>query len=286
MKLLNRMPLPNKACGRCLPAISFILLYAILLLPAIAQENRPAPRTSGAESGTQQVAEPKPANDEPAKTTTKAAEAGEQRAGTSSPGAALAEASREAAGEEEENAQFKQSPSVRFLAGHLGLGLKSAYWLSITLNFAILALLIIWGLKKNLPAMFRTRTQSIQKGIVEARKASEEANRRLADIESRLARLDSEIAEMRAAAEQEAAAEEARIHQAAEEEKRKVIASAEQEIAAAAKAARRELKAYTVNLAVSLAERRIHVDQHTDQALVRSFVSQLGNEVAGKDGKH
>jgi F-type H+-transporting ATPase subunit b len=133
--------------------------------------------------------------------------------------------------------------------------------------------------------MFRTRTANIQKGMEEARKASEEANRRLADIESRLAKLDAEIGAMRAVAEQEAAAEEQRIVAAAEEDKRKIVGSAEAEIAAAAKMARRDLKAYAADLAVTLAEKRVHVDIATDQALVRTFVEQLNDPSARKDGR-
>jgi len=198
----------------------------------------------------------------------------------------LAKASREAAGEEEANAAFKHSPSVKFIARITGLSLKSAYWLSIALNFAILAAVIVVISKSKLPAMFRTRTGEIQRGILEARKASADANQRLADIEARLARLDSEVAGMRALAEQEAALEEARINQAAEDEQKRIVEGAESEIAAAAKMARRELKAYAADLAVSLAEKRIHVDADTDRALVSNFVAQL-NEPGdpGKDGQ-
>jgi F-type H+-transporting ATPase subunit b len=81
---------------------------------------------------------------------------------------------------------------------------------------------------------------------------------------------------MRDAAEKEAAAEEVRIQAAAEEDRRKIVESAQQEIAAAAKAARRELTAYAADLAVGLAQKQIHVDDATDQALVRNFASQLG----------
>ena len=126
--------------------------------------------------------------------------------------------------------------------------------------------------------MFRTRTQTIQRGIGEARKASEEANRRLlADIEARLAKLDSEIGALRAAAEKEAVAEEHRVQQAAEEDVRRVVEVAEVEIAAAPPAARRELKAYTADLAVTLAQKRIQIDAATDQELVRSFVGRVSD---------
>jgi F-type H+-transporting ATPase subunit b len=196
----------------------------------------------------------------------------------------LAKTSREAAGEEE-NAQFKQSPSVKFIAKHTGLSLKSAYWLSIGLNFAILAGLIVAVSKSKLPAMFRTRTGEIQRGITEARKASDDANRRLSDIEARLAKLDTEVAAMRGLAEQEASLEEARMNQGAEEEKKRIVEGAESEIAAAAKMARRELKSYAAELAVSLAEKRIHVDAETDHALVGNFVAQLTNSGGpGEDG--
>jgi F-type H+-transporting ATPase subunit b len=190
-----------------------------------------------------------------------------------------------AAGNEEgggEEATFRESPSVRWLSSHTGIPLKSAYWVFVALNFAILALIIYGISKSRLPAMFRTRTEVIRKSLDEAQRSSGEANRRLSDIEARLSRLDAEVAEMRAQAEREAAAEEERIRAAAEEDQRRIVHAAEAEIEAVGKNARRELKAYAADLAVALAEKRIHVDTATDQQLVRSFTDQLG---ANGDGK-
>ena len=115
----------------------------------------------------------------------------------------------------------------------------------------------------------------------EAQKASQEARRKLGEIESRLAKLDSEIDAMREHAEKEALEEAARIQAAAKEDAQKIIAAAEQEIAAAAKAARRALTAHAADLAVGLAQKQIRVDAATDQALVRGFAGQLG---AAPDG--
>jgi F-type H+-transporting ATPase subunit b len=194
--------------------------------------------------------------------------------------------SNEAAGEEKDDTkEFKESASVKWVAAHTGLGVQAAYWVLVLLNFAVVAALVVWGWKKNVPAMFRARSENIRKGLEEARRASEEANRRLMDIETRLSRLDGEIAEMRQKSEVEAAAEEERIKAAAEEDRRKVVAAAEQEIDAAAKAARRDLKAYAAGLAVSLAEERIQVDPAADQALVSSFVRDLSRESARNGGK-
>jgi F-type H+-transporting ATPase subunit b len=180
-------------------------------------------------------------------------------------------------GEGDETAQFKHSASVQLLAKVTHLSLDEAYWLAVFINFAIVAGVIVWASKKNLPAMFRNRTASIQKSLDEARNASEDARRRLSDVESRLSRLDDEISQMRMNSEKEAAAEEERIKMAAAEDARRIIESAEQEIEAATKAARRELTAYAADLAVTLAARQIQVDAPTDQALVRRFARQISN---------
>jgi F-type H+-transporting ATPase subunit b len=184
---------------------------------------------------------------------------------------------------EDETAQFKHSASVQLLSRITGLSLDAAYWLAVILNFAIVVGLIVWASKKNLPSIFRNRTASIQKSLEEARKASEDANRRLSEIESRLAHLDDEIHQMRVASEKEGAAEEERIKVSAAEEARRISESASQEIAAATKAARRELTAYAADLAVSLASKQIHVDTSTDQALVRRFAQQISAD--GGPGK-
>jgi len=198
----------------------------------------------------------------------------------------LAHESKEAAGEEkDEMAVFKQSASVQLIKRLTGLSLQQSYWLCVILNFVVIAAVVIWAGRKYLPGMFRDRSAAIQKAMQEAQMASEEARRRLADIESRLMQLDGEIGMMRDAAEKEGVAEEARIQAAAEEDARKIVASAEQEIAAAAKAARRQLTAYAADLAVGLARKQIHVDAATDQALVRNFAGELGKSPhdSGKD---
>jgi F-type H+-transporting ATPase subunit b len=200
-------------------------------------------------------------------------------------GQELAKEEREATGaEEEENANLKHSAMVQRLAKLTGLSVHQAHLLAISLNFAIIVFLVYWFGRKAVPGMLRNRTASIQRALEEARAASQEANRRLAEIENRLRQLDVEIGQMQANAEKEAEAEEARIKSAAEEDIRKVVEAAEHEIAAAAKLARRELTAHTADLAVALARKQIRVDPHTDEALVHNFAAQLSQD-GGKDGK-
>ena len=248
--------------------LAFMMVTCASLVPLRAQEqSTPPEQKESAPSGKK-----KPTTDDSAS----------QSYG---PGRQLAHQSNEAAGEgKDEMAEFKESASVRLIGRLTGLNLQQSYWLSVVLNFVVIAALIVWAGFKYLPGMFRDRSAAIQKAMQEAQIASEEARRRLADIESRLIKLDGEIGMMRDAAEKEGAAEEARIQAAAEEDARKIVLSAEQEVAAAVKAARRQLTAYAADLAVGLARKQIHVDAATDQALVRNFAGQLGaNDDSGKD---
>jgi len=176
---------------------------------------------------------------------------------------------------------LKKSPSIEWIAKNTGLSLENAYRLAVAVNFAVIFGLAFWAGKKYLPTFFRERTAAIQKAMEEARRASEDANRRLAEVELRLSKLGDEINAMKATGEKDIVVEEARIRAAAEEDGRKIVEGAEQEIAAAAKAARRDLANYAADLAVSLAKRQIHVDGGTDEQLVRSFAEGLGKPAEG-----
>jgi len=196
---------------------------------------------------------------------------------TASAGQELSHVSNEAAGEDETTA-FKYSPAVQGIAKITGLSLVTAYWVCVVINFAIIAVGVIFLLKSNLPAMFRSRTQSIQKEMEEARHASQEAQRRLKEIEERLSRMNIEIGEMQAKAEADSKKEEERIRLSIEQEKQKILRSAEQEVEQATSAARRDLQKYAVSLAVEMAEKGIRVDADEDKALVEDFTSQLASE--------
>jgi F-type H+-transporting ATPase subunit b len=232
------------------------------------------------------------AQSSPAKSSTSAGSASDHSANghsgndqsdqSSGVGRALAKETREAEGEdEEENANLKHSPMVVKLGRLVGLSPHQAHIFALVLNFAIIVFLIFWFARKSVPGILRKRSESIQSALAEARKASEEANRRLADIEGRLRQMDVEIGKMQSSAEKEAAGEDARIKQATEEEIRKVVEAAELEIAAAAKQARRDLSTHTADLAIALARKQINVDSNTDQVLVRDFAAKLGKPSPG-----
>lgn len=202
--------------------------------------------------------------------------------GSSSPNTQVDATAQEPQGTNEElndeEATFKYSPAVRFIARHTGLSVTSAFWACYTLNFAVIAILIWMAMKSNLPAMLRGRTQEIQKGMQDARHASEDAGRRLKEIEERLSRLGLDITEMQKHAEAESRAEEERMRASIEEEKQKILQAAQQEVEQATNAARRELQKYAVTLAVDMAEKGIRVGADEDKTLIEDFADQLAAE--------
>jgi len=245
----------------------FVLLFASLCIAFLSAQEQSQPPAQSAAQSAEQKTQQQPTNPDTA--------AGRELS-TASEKALHAE-EREA---HEEGAEFKYSSMVQRLGRMIGLDGHGMYWLSLVVNFLILGLFFWMLLKARLPQMFRERTNTIQKALKEAHAASAEASRRLSDIEARLAKLDSEVNELKAEAEREAAAEEELIKVAAEDDKRKVVDAAEAEIAAMARNARHELKSFAASLAVDLAAKKIKVDDNTDQALMREFVGQLG-----KDGR-
>ena len=151
-------------------------------------------------------------------------------------------------------------------------------WTFRIINFLILFGGLLYLLLKKAPAAFRGRAERIVGAISEARRVKEEAQQQLRDAETRLARLDQEVAELRAAAQQDGLAEAERIRALAREEETKIRAAAAMEIEAAERASRMELKALAAQLAVTRAESIVkgRMTPDTQAALIRAFVENLG----------
>jgi F-type H+-transporting ATPase subunit b len=144
-------------------------------------------------------------------------------------------------------------------------------------NFVILVGLMIYFLAKPAKEFFESRTTSIRKGMSDAAAAREAAEKRLAEIEQKLAHLNEEIAGLRAESAKEDAVQAEIMRKATEAEGAKILAAAEAEIDVKTRTARFELKAYAAKLAVDLAEERIksRMTADTQTRLVASFVNDL-----------
>jgi F-type H+-transporting ATPase subunit b len=182
----------------------------------------------------------------------------------------------------DENAAYRESPSVQKMGKMIGLNPKQSSIAFEVTNFVVLALLVIWAMVKLLPGVLRGRTATIQKNLVDARTATDEARARLSSVEDRLSRLDSEIAALRSHADEASASEEQRIKASVEDEKKKILAAAEQEIAAATLHAQKQLQQHAAELAIEQAARKLVVSAETDRLLVQGFAQRLTGDESKK----
>lgn len=233
-------PSASSPYGRALLVLSLSLLFG--LTPTMRAQSSGSPTTS--------------------------AQAGQN----STPEAQSPEANKQ---EVDENDAYKHSAIVKTLGAKLGMNPEQAATVFEVTNFAILALLVGLFLARALPKTFRNRTSAIQKHLVEARIATEEAGARMNSVEDRLSRLDGQIAAMRAQSEKDMIAEEQRVKAAVEEEKGKILAAAEQEIASATTQARRQIQQFAADLAIDQAAKKLVVTAETDRLLVQSFARRL-----------
>jgi F-type H+-transporting ATPase subunit b len=178
--------------------------------------------------------------------------------------------------------QYRHSKTVQAIARMTGLKVETTAQIFEDFNSGVLILAIAYFLFKLVPGLLRKRSETIQKDLSEARKATEDANRRLAEVEARLSRLGSEIEAIRQQAERDSVQDEKRIAAALEDERQRIVASAEQEIAAAQAAAQRELRKFAAELAIDSAMRKIQLTADTDRALVRDFGRKLNDKSGGQ----
>lgn len=178
--------------------------------------------------------------------------------------------------------QYRHSTVVQAIARYAHVRTETAAQIFEDFNSAILLVAILAFLWKALPKIFRNRTENLQRDLAGARQATEDANRRLAEVEARLLRLDTEIDAIRQQVEREAVEDEKRIRATLDTERERIIASAEQGISAAQAAAQRELKKFAADLAIDQAMHRIQISAEADRELIRELGSGLKNGSGGE----
>ncbi|HEX8985566.1 MAG TPA: ATP synthase F0 subunit B, partial [Bryobacteraceae bacterium] len=145
------------------------------------------------------------------------------------------------------------------------------------LNFAVLAGGLGYLIYKKSGSFFSARTAQIRKGLEESARLKKDAEARYAETERQLSGIGAEIERLRTRARQESEAEAGRLREETARELAKVQAQAAQEIVTAGKVARQELRVYSADLAVSLAERQIRerLTPEADGALLAGMVKDL-----------
>jgi F-type H+-transporting ATPase subunit b len=154
---------------------------------------------------------------------------------------------------------------------------SSLGWVFRWLNFAIVLCVIVYAAVKAGGPAFRRRADEISASIGEAARAREAAEQQRRETRTKLANLDKEIEEMRAASKRDAEAEAKRLRDLARSEAEKIERVAQAEMAAAERASRLELKALAARLAIGHAEvlLRDGFSSKTDFELVDAFAKNL-----------
>jgi F0F1-type ATP synthase membrane subunit b/b' len=157
-------------------------------------------------------------------------------------------------------------------------------WANAVLLFAALG----YMMAKFLPPAFAARTAEIQKDIKEAQADKAAADKRAAEMEARLSKLSADIDTFRAGAAVEMQQEGERIRKETASQMKRIEEQAAIEIESAGKAATRELKEYSAELALKLAEQKLlaKLDAATSAGLVEGFIADLAKRQPGKGAQN
>lgn len=187
--------------------------------------------------------------------------------------------------EQKELDTFRHAPLVAKIGQKMGMDVETTAKVFEGINFAIIILAIVIPIVRIVPRMLRERSATLSQDIQTARKATADANTRLSAVEAKLAGLDAEIQKFRAEVEQESREDEKRVKATIEEESARIVTAAEQEIAMAAVQARRGLRHFAADLAITQAEKQLTLTPETDRALIAEFIEAANNGSSRGSGK-
>lgn len=144
-------------------------------------------------------------------------------------------------------------------------------------NLIIFLGLLFYLLRKPAKEFFATRLAQVRATLQQAAKEKEAASAKMAELDSRLSRLDSELAEIKSQAQREAAAERERLQAEATRDAEKIRATAQREIEAAKQIAMSDLREFAATKSVDLAEQiiRRELKPEDDAQLLRRMGEEM-----------
>jgi|SRR5882672_8334752 len=147
-------------------------------------------------------------------------------------------------------------------------------WLNFLIVFGGIAYLIA----KYGGSFFRGNAKAISASIREATAMKMEADRELREVETKIARLDQDVAEMREEARRNWAAESERLNTSAQAEIEKIAHAAREELAASERAAHQQVREMAASLAVERAAALVSSMMNTEvrSRMFQSFLRALG----------
>jgi F-type H+-transporting ATPase subunit b len=147
-------------------------------------------------------------------------------------------------------------------------------WLNFLIVFGGIAYLIA----KYGGSFFSANAKAISASIREATAVKVEADRELREVETKIARLDQDVAEMREEARRNWAAESERLNTSAQAEIEKIAHAAREELAASERAAQQQVREMAASMAVERAAALVSSMMNTEvrSRMFQSFLRELG----------
>ena len=151
-------------------------------------------------------------------------------------------------------------------------------WKFVNLFIFVALLVYILVRKAKLGDAFRARRESIKAELEKARAERDAALAKLKEVEARLSGLDNQVATIKEKSKTEAAAERERIARSTEAEIAKLTAQGQRDIENAAKTAKKDLRRFTAEQSVRLAEDMIKQDiqLEDDARLIARNIDEMG----------
>lgn len=154
------------------------------------------------------------------------------------------------------------------------------------LNFGLVVALFVFLLKGKAPAFFDARAREIKEALQKAVREKEQAISRLKEIESKMGRLQEEVASIEAEALASAQVEKERIALEAEAARERIRREAVEEVERRLQSARGELRAYAAALVEESARELLQreVGEGDEDRLMEEFLDKLEREAHGRRG--
>jgi F-type H+-transporting ATPase subunit b len=147
-------------------------------------------------------------------------------------------------------------------------------WLNFLIVFGAIAYLIA----KHGGAFFRGNAKAIAASIVEATATKAEADRELHEVETKIARIDEDVTQMREEARRNWAAESERLRASGVAEIEKINQAARAELTASERAAQQQVREIAASMAVDRAAALVSsmMNAEVRARMFQSFLSELG----------
>ncbi len=165
------------------------------------------------------------------------------------------------------------------MATHLGIELKYKVWDLIfrIVNFGVLAVVLIYLIRKPMAQALASRRQGIKDQLADLEKERQEAEKELAEQKQKLARLDKAVEKIVAEYVKEGEAAKARIIEEAKAVAEKLQEQANKNIAHELQRAKQQLKAEMAEEAVAMAEGIIkrNIDAKDQKRIVDEYLTKV-----------